>query len=306
MRTPRDDDPLHAAIHAKLAEIVAASPTPPPWYEAWARLGSQPSEAERLAVYRAVVAAESLPWPAGFYLVSWQIDALTLGGVEEEFHELEERLRALEQAHGLGEEESWPPGEAPAEYQEVQRQLHEAWDALYVAKLEEFGEPDMAELYRTDRAKFEQLSEDGRRFFHEPDSEDVDDTDWLDGLLEAVAGCVEPDSPMGPLGLHYREEDDEWEVWIYPTPVELVGGAHDGEIVVPGFALDLEQLRDVFDSVTACAWDALGLNDPDGPHVSVEGVYLEREVWLRVLAQAPEDEEPGLKFDMTRKPRQPD
>jgi hypothetical protein len=27
---------------------------------------------------------------------------------------------------------------------------------------------------------------------------------------------------MGPLGLRYQEEESFWEVWIYPTPVELV------------------------------------------------------------------------------------
>jgi hypothetical protein len=44
---------------------------------------------------------------------------------------------------------------------------------------------------------------------------------------------------MGPLGLRYLVEDAFWEVWIYPTPVELVGGAVDGEVVVPGFTLEL-------------------------------------------------------------------
>jgi hypothetical protein len=90
------------------------------------------------------------------------------------------------------------------------------------------------------------------------------------------------------------------EIWIYPTCVELVGGAHDGAVVVPGFSLDLEQVRAAFDDVTAFGWNALGLNDPEGPYVYVEGVYRGREVYLQVLAQAPEGEEPGLRFDATR------
>ena len=92
-------------------------------------------------------------------------------------------------------------------------------------------------------------------------------------MLEAVSACVEADSPLGPLGLRYREEDGFWGVGIYPTPVELVGGAHDETLVAPGFSLDLEQLCSAFDAIVAFGWNALGLHDPDGPHVYVEGVY---------------------------------
>ena len=142
----------------------------------------------------------------------------------------------------------------------------------------------------------------GRQFFHGSD-DDVDDDVWLNTLLEEVEGCMQPDSPMGSLGLQYSEEEDFWEVWIYATPVELVGGRHDGEVVVPGFALDLEQLRESFDSVIAFHWNALGLNYPEGPHVAIEGVFLGREVYLQVLAYAPEGEEPGLKLDSTKRHR---
>lgn len=216
-------------------------------------------------------------------------------------------MEAIRQAHGLDEDDSWPSGEEPPEYAEAQRQLHDAWDALYAAKLEEFGEHAMARLFREDREQFDQLSEAGRQFFHGPGRGDEDqDAVWLDHLLEVVAGCVEADSTMGPLGLRYREEESFWEVWAYPTPVELVGGAHDGEVVVPGFRLDLEALRAAFESVVAFGWDALGLNDPGGPHIYIEGVFRGREVLLQVLAQAPAGEEPGLKFDTTKRSRPPE
>jgi len=47
----------------------------------------------------------------------------------------------------------------------------------------------------------------------------------------------------------------------------------------------------------------LGLNWPEGPHIYVEGVFQGREVYLQVLAYAPEDEKPGLKLDATRQRR---
>jgi hypothetical protein len=157
-------NPLYGAIDAKLAEIAAANPTPPSWYEGLNPLGSQPSKSERLGVYRAVRAA----------------------------------------------------------------------------------------------------------------------------------------------GLRYREEGGFWEVWIFPTPVELVGGAHDGAVVVPGITLDLEEFQAAFDKVEAFVWNALGLNYPEGPHIAIEGVFLGREVYLQVSARAPEDEEPGLKVDASRRPRRSD
>jgi hypothetical protein len=82
---------------------------------------------------------------------------------------------------------------------------------------------------------------------------------------------------------------------------QVVGGRHDGELVVPGFTLDLEQLRTAFDSVAALTWSSLGLDSDEGPYVSVEGQFQGREIFLRVLTQFPEDEEPGLKFDTNRR-----
>src|SRR4051794_2221846 len=156
-----DDDPLHAAINAKLAQVADASPTPPPWYEAWARLGPDSSEEERLAVYRAVRDAGSVPDEAGFYLVSWQVDAITLRRAEEALRGHEDRVEAVRRAHGLGEDDYWPPGEGPPEYREAQRQLHDAWEALYAATLDGFGEQGMARLFRTDRGRFDRLTEAG-------------------------------------------------------------------------------------------------------------------------------------------------
>src|SRR5262245_57080787 len=156
-------------------------------------------------------------------------------------------------------------------------------------------------VLQEDPEQFDQRYEAGRQFFHGPDG-DKEELDWLDGLLEAVSACVEVTSAMGPLGYRYREEDGFWEIWIYPTPVELVGGAHDGAVVAPDFSLDLEELRSFFDSIEALGWHALGLNWSEGPHVYVEGVYEGHEVYLKVLAQAPEGEEPGMKVN-TASPR---
>ncbi len=295
---PEDDIPLHAAINAKLAEIVAESHSQPSWHEDWLRLGSQSTDEERLNVYKSVRDSGSVPAEAGFFLVAWVLDIMMSDRAVEEFREAEEQLEAIRQKYDLDEDTPPDAAETPDEYRVACQQMGDAMDALYAMILEEHAEHEMAKLFREDPEQFEDLYEEGRQFFHEQVNDDeVEDDEWLSALLNEVGDCIDADSPMGPLGLRYHEDDGYWEVWIYPTPVELVGGRHDGEVVVPGFTLDLKQVHESFDSVSAFHWNAIGFNDPAGPHVTIEGVFEGREVSLHMLAYAPEGEEPGLKFN---------
>jgi hypothetical protein len=76
MNLSADDNLLHVAINAKLAEVVDESPTTPAWRDAWRQLGPESTNEERLAVYQAVRDSGDLPAEGGFYLVSWQVDAI--------------------------------------------------------------------------------------------------------------------------------------------------------------------------------------------------------------------------------------
>jgi hypothetical protein len=118
-------------------------------------------------------------------------------------------------------------------------------------------------------------------------------------LVDVVAECFDAHSPMGPLGFRYLEEEALGELVVYPTPVELIGGAADGTVVIPGFSLDLQALLAAFERVTGLQWCAHGFgpHDPEGPCVSLEGIYQGHPVWLRMLAEPPEDEAPGLQLD---------
>ena len=106
----QDNDPLHAPINARLAEIVEGSTSPPPWYDGWMGLGPESSEEERLAVYQAVRDSGCLPAEAGFYLVSWQLDAMASMEAEISLGHLDERMKAIEQRHGLEAHRSATPG----------------------------------------------------------------------------------------------------------------------------------------------------------------------------------------------------
>jgi hypothetical protein len=294
----RDNDPLHAAINAKLAVVVEASSTTPGWHDAWTELGPESTEEERLRVYQAVRDSGCLPPDAGFYLVCWQIDAMASQDAEISLCHSDEQMRAIEEAHGLEEDEFWPPGKAPKEYEELRRAYQTTWDGIFTEKLEEFGEHDMARQFRADPDGFHGCSKAGQEFFHGPqEPEESDAPEWLYALVETVAGNMTTFSGPGPLGFLYQEEEGVWEIVIYPKPVELIGGADDGDIVAPGFSLDLEDLRGEFERVDAVSRQSLGYPNGEGPHVSIEGVYQGHEVFVQVLAYAPEDEEPGMKLD---------
>jgi hypothetical protein len=288
----RDNIFLYGAINAKLASVVAAAPSPPDWYAAWMSLGPESTEEERLKVYQSIRDSGAVPDDAGLYLVTWQIDAMACMFAEQAFCELDERLAAMEREHGLEEGDFWGPDEAPKEYETLRRQQRVAWDRMFADKLQEFGEHELARHFQDDPKEFERRSKAGQEYFH-----GASRAVWLDQLVEAVADHMTADGVTGPLGVRYGEEDGIWEVIIYLPPVELIGGAVDGEIVAPGFSLDLEGLRSRFDRVDDFSWQALGLDD-DGPRVAINGVYQGHEVSLQVLAYAPDDEEPGAKAEL--------
>jgi hypothetical protein len=124
---------------------------------------------------------------------------------------------------------------------------------------------------------------------------------WLEALVDIVAGCIEPHSLMGPLGYRYLTDEDSTEVIVYPTPIELLGGAEDGERLIAGFLLDLGTLQQAFERLDGVHWQAHGWGptDPEGPYLSLEGLFQGHAVWLRVLAEPPADETPGLRLDGT-------
>jgi len=283
---------LYAAIDKQLSGVLENQTVLPGWHEAWQRLTLESTQEERLAVYQAIRDSGVLPENAGFYLVRWQVYQITEGLVETVLSDLDKRLDSIRKALGLAQDEFWEPGEAPAEYEQVSRDYERASDDLFIQTLEAHGEHALAALYRADSDAFERRDEEGRQYFHGSADEGIpDDAEWLDLLLDVVGACINPESPMDSLSLLHREEEGFWEVDVFPTAVEVVGGADDGAVVTPLFSVDLAQLHSAFDHVSDFGWNAFGWHDGDGPFVWIEGVHLERPLLLRVLAQDPGDEE---------------
>jgi hypothetical protein len=123
--------------------------------------------------------------------------------------------------------------------------------------------------------------------------------DWLASLVDTVANYMEPHAASGPLAFRWGEEEGFWEMIVYCTPGELVGGAEDGEIIVPGFTLDVRELMSAFEKLRDVRWYShlLGPQDKVGRHIVLDGVYQGHEVYSQVLAEAPDDAEPGFKVN---------
>lgn len=296
MKLPRDSGPFHAAINTRIAEVVKGLPSMPEWYDDWMQLAPETSEERRLAVYQAIRKSGVLPEDAGFFLVSWQADVIASQRAETELKGMEDRLREIEKQHGSEGLGDWPSGEAPAEYTQILSQYHPAWDKIFARTLAEFGEAEMASLFQTDEDAFGDRNDAGRDYFHgSPEPE------WLSNLVEGVTSAVEADSVMGPLGVRFFEEDGFWEILMYPEPIELVGGAADGAVVLPGMSVDVRQIESLFDRVDAVHWDTNGFHGSEPPFLSVEGAFAGVELWLRFSAEAPDDEEPRLKLNLNRR-----
>lgn len=121
--------------------------------------------------------------------------------------------------------------------------------------------------------------------------------DWLETLVDLIGSAMEPHSFAGPLGYRYHHdaEDEVWEVIVYPVPVSLEDGSEDGAIVAPGFTLDLMPVLDAFEALEAVYWIAHSFPyDALSPSVAIEGRYQQHDVSVQVLAEAPEDEPPGV------------
>jgi hypothetical protein len=226
------------------------------------------------------------------------IDKIASRDVGDVLRGYEDRLKEIEKQYRFDDGGIWPAGAAPAGYEDLRQQYYRAWDDLFQKKLEELGEQEMARLFQTDPIRFDQLTDAGRDYLFGPENDaDKAPVLWVLHLVEAVSACMMADSPMGPLGCHFSNEEEKWLIDVYPTTVEVVGGKLDGEVLDPGFSLDLEQLRNLFDRVDAMHWQSLGLSDAEGPMVAIEGFYGGHDVYLRVLTYAPDDEEPGMKLN---------
>jgi len=115
--------------------------------------------------------------------------------------------------------------------------------------------------------------------------------DWLDRLANEAIQHIHAVDILSPIGCHsfYNRENDQWEVTIFASGTEVIGGKLDGKITSSKFAVDVRGLYEVFSDPLGIEWQShpLGPEDELGAHISIEGTFEGFSVCLRVLAQAP-------------------
>jgi hypothetical protein len=113
--------------------------------------------------------------------------------------------------------------------------------------------------------------------------------EWLARFADSVASLLHSPDALAPVGCHFCCVDDCWEVTLFVSRTQIVGGPLDGQETSSRFVVDLEQLLDCFAAVVSFRWQALpmGGHDELGAHVSVHGIVEDEQVRLRLLAKPP-------------------
>src|SRR4051794_21671626 len=159
----------------------------------------------------------------GDFLVSWIIEELAVA-VEPE---------RVDRLHSVNRRES-----------------RRASDRIFADLLDQHGEHEMAERFRTDPLGHARRREVGRQFFFGAEgAKPPDDPAWVKEFVAIVSPSLLTDRSTRHLGIRSREGDGNWEISVYP-----IHGGGDleqaaGSVASPSYAWDIEELRSVFDSV---------------------------------------------------------
>jgi len=123
---------------------------------------------------------------------------------------------------------------------------------------------------------------------------------WLSDLVQQVCACLHGVEDFPPIGCHVAEIEDCWEVTVFVSPTEIVGGEYDGERLSCLFVVDTLQLLQIFDGVESASWQPHVMSDLDdlGSHMAVIGDFSGHSVWLRILAETPERYPVGRQLDL--------
>ena len=269
--TTKNRGRLHAVIDARLSAIATSLREPPPWNEPWLRLGSESTWEERLFVCQAVRNSGSIPAEAGYFLVSWIIEDRAI--VTES-----ERVDSLALMN--------------------RRESRRASDRSFADLLDQHGEHEMAERFRTDPLGHACRREVGRRFFFgEKGQEPLQDPAWIKEFVRSLSSSLLTNRSTRHLGFRYGVDDDNWEISVYPI---LESGGHEestGLEESPPFAWNIEDLRSIFDSIDGSGWYAVPPSGTGCPYLWIEGNYQSHEVFLRLLPSKPDHVELGEKCE---------
>ena len=113
---------------------------------------------------------------------------------------------------------------------------------------------------------------------------------WLSTFANSVAAHIYSFDDLSPLGCHFQKVDHVWEVTVFASHTEIVGGSRDGRILQSSFTVDIQKILDEFSHVESVTWQSQTIDRQDelGAHLAIEGRHEDKNIWLRVIAKAPQ------------------
>ncbi len=113
---------------------------------------------------------------------------------------------------------------------------------------------------------------------------------WLSNFVDSVTSNIHAYDVLSPLGCHYQQVKDIWEVTVFASRTEIVGGPQDGLTCHASFNVDISGILQCFSEVGTISWQSqsLGSDDELGAHLAVEGICDNKQIWLRITSTAPE------------------
>jgi hypothetical protein len=125
---------------------------------------------------------------------------------------------------------------------------------------------------------------------------------WLAETANRAARQFRSHEDLAPVGCHsdHDELHDVWEVTLFVSRTEILGGERDGKPTRSRFSVDLSGLESLFMQVDSFSWQANSLGEADdlGPHLALEGRVGPHRLWLRIVADPPPHFEPGRVADV--------
>jgi len=124
-----------------------------------------------VALAQALYAARRIKRAEYVYYASWPVEGvyegrLMDGQYDKKLSPINDLMADIESKCGLKKGEYWPVGEAPPEYERLNKKYELVLDSCRTGVMREFGLSDLADLLLRDRSEYERLRERGRRAIH--------------------------------------------------------------------------------------------------------------------------------------------
>lgn len=125
---------------------------------------------------------------------------------------------------------------------------------------------------------------------------------WLSHFANAVTRNILSHDLLPPLGCHFSYSKSIWEVTVFASRTEIVGGSEDGQTTDARLYVDVKAVLELFSQIDSITWQSHPVSQYDelGSHFSVEGIHEGHYVWLRIPAVAPERFESGRRAIVNR------